>query len=198
MISALRPAVVSTIVFTLLLGVAYPLALTGVAQATLPFQAQGSLLKDKTGRVVGSALIAQPFTAPQYLHPRPSAAGKGYDTTSSGGSNLGPLNADLAKREQSDADSIRKQDGAGSGPLPADAVTTSASGLDPDISPENAKAQVARIARARGVDARKVAALIERATEGRAMGFLGQPRINVLKVNMALDARYPMGHPGAQ
>ncbi len=198
LLSQIRPAIVSTLAFTVLLGIAYPLAITGAAQATMPFQAKGSFLKNKAGHVIGSALIAQPFTRPEYLHPRPSAAGKnGYDTMSSGGSNYGPLNADLAKREAADADKLRKEDGAGASPLPADAVTTSASGLDPDISPDNAHLQIYRIAKARGVDAALVAQLIDRATEGPAMGFMGQPRINVLKANMALDARFPMHRFGA-
>jgi K+-transporting ATPase ATPase C chain len=192
-LSTLRPAIVSTLAFTLILGVAYPLAITGVAQATMRPQAQGSLVKDKAGRVIGSTLIAQAFSKPEYLHPRPSAAGKdGYDTTSSGGSNLGPLSADLAKREASDAGKLRQEDGAGAGPLPADAVTTSASGLDPDISPENARLQIDRIAKARGVDANRVGAVIDQVTQGRALGFIGQRRVNVLKVNLALDARYPV------
>ena len=196
LLSTVRPAIVSTLAFTLLLGLAYPLAITGVAQATMPFQARGSFLKDRGGHVIGSALIAQPFTRPEYLHPRPSAAGKdGYDTTSSGGSNYGPLNADLAKREAGDADKIRKEDGADAGPLPADAVTASASGLDPDISPENAQLQVRRIAKARGVDTAQIGRLIDQVTEGPALGFIGQPRVNVLEVNMALDARVPVGHP---
>lgn len=195
MLSQVRPAVVSTLFFTGLLGVVYPLTITGVAQATMPTQAQGSLERDHSGHVIGSTMIAQAFTRPEYLHPRPSAAGKdGYDTTSSGGSNYGPLNTDLAKRMAGDAEKIRKEDGAGATLLPADAVTTSASGLDPDISPENAQLQVARIARARGVGAPLVRQVIDQATIGRALGFMGQPRVNVLKVNMALDARFPVGH----
>jgi K+-transporting ATPase ATPase C chain len=192
MLRLIRPAIVSTVLFTALLGVGYPLAITGVAQALMPFQADGSLLKDKAGRVVGSALIAQPFSRPEYLHPRPSAAGKGYDTTSSGGSNYGPLNPDLAKRVAGDADALRKENGGRV--IPADAVTTSGSGLDPEISPENAHMQAARVARARGIDPATVATLIDQATEQPVLGFIGQPRVNVLKINMALDARYPMGH----
>jgi K+-transporting ATPase ATPase C chain len=191
-LSEVRPAIVSTLAFTLLLGVAYPLAITGAAQI-MPFQAEGSLLKDKAGHVVGSELIAQPFTRPEYLHPRPSAAGKdGYDPTSSGGSNYGPLNPDLAKRMAGDADKLRKEDSAGAGPLPADAVTASASGLDPDISPENAHLQIYRIAEARGVDTAAIRKVIDQTTEAPALGFMGLPRVNVLKVNMALDARYPV------
>lgn len=190
MISAIRPAIVSTLFFTLLLGIAYPLAITEAARAMAPFQANGSLIKDASGKVIGSALIAQAFTRPEYLHPRPSAAGKGYDATSSGGSNLGPLNPDLIKRVQTDAAALRKEDGARM--IPADAVTTSASGLDPEISPANARMQVARVALARGIDPAKVQALIDQNTKGPTWGFLGQPRVNVLKVNLALDARYPV------
>jgi K+-transporting ATPase ATPase C chain len=191
MFSVLRPAVVSTVVFTALLGLAYPLAITSAAGALFPAQAEGSLVKDARGHVVGSALIAQAFTRPEYLHPRPSAAGKGYDTTSSGGSNYGPLNPDLAKRVAGDADAIRRSDGARA--IPADAVTTSASGLDPEISPANALMQTPRVALARGVTASAVRAVIDRATERPLLGFLGQARVNVLKVNMALDAIYPVG-----
>lgn len=190
MISAIRPAIVSTLFFTLLLGLAYPLAITEVARAMAPFQANGSLIKDASGKVIGSTLIAQAFTRPEYLHPRPSVAGKGYDATSSGGSNLGPLNPDLIKRVQTDAAALRKEDGATV--IPPDAVTTSGSGLDPEISPANARMQVARVALARGIDPAKVQAVIDQNTKGPTFGFLGQPRVNVLKVNLALDARYPV------
>jgi potassium-transporting ATPase KdpC subunit len=196
MLSAIRPAIVSTLFFTLLLGLAYPLAITEAARALMPVQANGSLIRDRSGQVVGSALIAQAFTKAEYLHPRPSAAGKGYDATSSGGSNLGPLNPDLLKRVKADADALRKEDGATV--IPADAVTTSGSGLDPEISPANAHMQVARIALARGIDAAQVQALINQNSKGRTWGFLGQPRVNVLKVNLALDARYPVGHVPAR
>jgi K+-transporting ATPase ATPase C chain len=196
MLSAIRPAIVSTVFFTLLLGLAYPLAMTEAARAVIPFQAEGSLIKDKSGQVVGSALIAQAFAKPEYLHPRPSAAGKGYDATSSGGSNLGPLNPDLIKRVKGDADALRKEDGATV--IPADAVTTSGSGLDPEISPANAHMQAARIAAARGVDAATVQAVIDAETKGPTFGLLGQPRVNVLAVNLALDARYPVVHAKAK
>jgi K+-transporting ATPase ATPase C chain len=196
MLALIRPAVVSTIFFTLLLGLAYPLAVTGIARAAMPFQAGGSLVRDGSGQVVGSVLIAQGFTRPEYLHPRPSAAGKGYDATSSGGSNLGPLNPDLIRRVKADADALRKADGATV--IPADAVTTSGSGLDPEISPANARMQAARIARARGIDPAKVQAVIDQNTRGATWGFLGQARVNVLKTNLALDARYPVGHVRAR
>jgi len=196
MLSAIRPAIVSTVFFTLLLGLGYPLAVTEAARALTPFQANGSLIRDKSGQIIGSALIAQGFTKPEYLHPRPSAAGKGYDATSSGGSNLGPLNPDLIKRVKTDTDALRKEDGATV--IPADAVTTSGSGLDPDVSPANAHMQAARIALARGVDKAEVQAVIDQNTTGPTWGFLGQPRVNVLKVNLALDARYPVGHVPAR
>ncbi len=193
MLGHIRPAIVSTLWFTAILGVLYPLGITKVAQIAMPAQAEGSLVRDKAGHVIGSALIAQPFSKAEYLHPRPSAAGKdGYDASGSSGSNLGPLNPDLLKREAGDADTIRKSDGAAL--IPADAVTTSASGLDPDISPENARMQAARVAHARGIGAEKVQAVIDDVTEPAAFGFLGQPRVNVLKVNLALDARYPVSH----
>lgn len=196
MLAQIRPAIVSTVFFTLLLGLAYPLAITAAARAMAPFQADGSLIRTASGTVIGSALIAQGFTRPEYLHPRPSAAGKGYDATSSGGSNLGPLNPDLLKRVKGDAEALRKEDG--SGEIPADAVTTSASGLDPEISPANARLQIARIALARGIDPASVQSVVDQDTRGPTWGFLGQPRVNVLKVNLALDARYPVGHVRAR
>jgi K+-transporting ATPase ATPase C chain len=196
MLSAIRPAIVSTVFFTLLLGLAYPLAITEGARALMPFQANGSLIRNASGQVVGSALIAQGFTKPEYLHPRPSAAGKGYDATSSGGTNLGPLNPDLIKRVKTDTDALRKEDGATV--IPPDAVTTSGSGLDPDVSPANARMQAARIALARGIDSATVQTVIDENTTGPAWGFLGQSRVNVLKVNLALDARYPVGHVRAR
>lgn len=196
MLAQIRPAVAATVFFTLLLGLAYPLAITAAARAMAPFQAGGSLIRTASGTVIGSALIAQGFTRPEYLHPRPSAAGKGYDATSSGGSNLGPLNPDLLKRVKGDAKALRKEDG--SGEIPADAVTTSASGLDPEISPANARLQIARIALARGIDPASVQSVVDQDTRGPTWGFLGQPRVNVLKVNLALDARYPVGHVRAR
>lgn len=195
MLSAIRPAIVATVLLTLLLGLAYPLAVTEGARIALPFQANGSLLKDKSGKVIGSALIAQGFSRPEYLHPRPSAAGKGWDATNSGGSNLGPLHPDLIKRVKTDADALRKENGAKD--LPPDAVTTSGSGLDPEISPANARMQAARIALARGVSAAQIQAIIDARTQGPTFGFIGQPRVNVLKVNLDLDARYPVVHAKA-
>lgn len=189
MLRQLRPAIVMIALFTLLLGVAYPLAITGVAQVAFPSQADGSLIRDAQGRVVGSALIGQPFAEARYLHPRPSAAGDGYDASASSGSNLGPLNTDLAERIKTDADAVRADTGATV--IPADAVTTSASGLDPHISPAYARLQAARVAQARGVDVRVVQQVIDANTEGALLGFIGQPRVNVLLTNRALDARFP-------
>ncbi|WP_332655339.1 potassium-transporting ATPase subunit KdpC [Brevundimonas sp.] len=189
MLLQLRPAIVMIALFTLLLGVVYPLAITGVAGLAFPSQANGSLIRDAEGRIVGSALIGQPFAEARYLHPRPSAAGDGYDASASSGSNLGPLNADLAARIKTDADAIRADTGATV--IPADAVTTSASGLDPHISPAYARLQAARVARARGVDVTAVQQVIDGNTEGALLGFIGQPRVNVLLTNRALDARFP-------
>lgn len=184
MLSHLRPALVSMALFTAVLGLAYPLAVTGIAQAALPAQANGSLIVDN-GKVIGSALIAQGFSQPGYLHPRSSAAGKGYDAAGSSGSNYGPLNEDYAARIKADADTLRAETAAA---IPVDAVTTSGSGLDPDVTPANAERQVARIAAARGMTPDQVRGIIAAATQQPTLGFLGQPRVNVLKVNLALDA----------
>ena len=189
MLSQLRPAIVMVALFTLLLGVAYPLGITGIAQVAFPAQANGSLVRDVDGQVVGSALIGQSFADARYLHPRPSAAGDGYDASASSGSNLGPLNTDLAERIKTDADSIRAETGATV--IPADAVTTSASGLDPHISPAYARLQAARVAQARGLEVAAVQQVIDANTESPLIGFIGQPRVNVLLTNRALDARFP-------
>jgi len=189
MLSNLRPALVSMGLFTALLGLAYPLAVTGVAQAAFPYQSNGSLVRDGQGKVVGSALLGQAFIAPKYLHPRPSAAGTGYDASASSGSNMGPMNEALAERVKADADALRAE--SPGAVIPADAVTTSGSGLDPDISPAYAHLQAARIARARGVATGEVEAVIDAHVQGRLLGFIGQPRVNVLAVNRALDAHAP-------
>ncbi|MBD3820427.1 MULTISPECIES: potassium-transporting ATPase subunit KdpC [Brevundimonas] len=189
MLNHIRPAVVMIALFTGVLGVAYPFAVTGVAQTVFSEQADGSLVRDKAGKVVGSALVGQTFAEPVYLHPRPSAAGDGYDASSSSGANLGPLNPDLIARVKTDADALRAETGAAV--IPADAVTASASGLDPHISPAYARLQAARIAQARGVAVQEVSKVIEQHVEGRTFGVLGQPRVNVLLTNMALDARFP-------
>ena len=189
MFAQIRPAIVATLFFTLLLGVIYPLAITGIAQAAFPAQAGGSLIHDANGQVIGSALIAQNFAKPQYLHPRPSAAGNdGYDASNSSGSNLGPLNPDLAKRIAKDTAGLQSE---GAGPVPADAVTTSGSGLDPDISPANAARQAARVAAARGIPVGEVERAIAANTTGAWLGIFGQPHVNVLRVNLALDAANP-------
>lgn len=188
MVNQLRPALVMTALFTLLLGLAYPLAVTGIAQVAFPDQANGSLVRDAGGKVVGSSLIGQPFVSATYLHPRPSAAGDGYDSAASSGSNMGPLNPDLIARVAESAQTIRAEDGPGV--IPADAVTTSGSGLDPDVSPAYARLQAARIARARGVSVQQVQSIIDAHIEEAFLGFIGQPHVNVLLTNRALDARF--------
>ena len=189
MLSDLRPAIVSTILFTLLLGLVYPLAITGAAKVLFPYQAEGSLVRDASGHVVGSALLAQPFAKDEYLHPRPSAAGNGYDATSSGGSNYGPLSGDLAKRIKGDAAALRQS--TGHDQIPDDAITTSGSGLDPDVSPAYAYLQADRIAKARGATADEVNQVIARNLQQPLLGFIGQPRVNVLMTNRALDLAVP-------
>ncbi|MBN9466305.1 K(+)-transporting ATPase subunit C [Brevundimonas sp.] len=189
MLNQARPAIVMIGLFTVVLGLGYPLAVTGVAQTVFPDQANGSLVRDGDGAVRGSALIGQSFTGTTYLHPRPSAAGDGYDGSSSSGSNMGPLNEDLKARVAETAAAIRAEDG--SGVIPADAVTASGSGLDPDISPAYARLQTARIARARGVTVQQVQSIIDANTEQPFLGFIGQPHVNVLLANRDLDARLP-------
>lgn len=185
--SSLRAALVLLIAFTLLLGLAYPLAITGIAQTVMPEQANGSLIRDG-GAVRGSALIGQSFTQPQYFHGRPSAAGeKGYDAAASSGSNLGPTSKDLVERAKQDAAQYAGK------PIPVDAITASGSGLDPDISPAFAKLQVERVANARGLDPAKLQALVDRVTRYPAFGILGEPRVNVLMLNRQLDAQVAQG-----
>ena len=193
MLSQLRAARGGVGLFTRVFGFAYPLAMTGIIGFALPHQSAGSLVRDGTGRVVGSDLLAQGFARPEYLHPRPSAAGNGYDPMNSGGSNLGPLDPKLIDRVKGDVRTINRLDGAVA--IPADAVTTSASGLDPDISPENARMQAPRLAAARGVSTDDVMAIIAGHTTAPLLGFIGQPAVNVLGVNRALDARFPMAQP---
>ena len=188
MLSHLRPAVVMIALFTLLTGLAYPLAITGIAQLILPHQADGSLVTGPGGEVVGSDLIAQGFAKPQYLHPRGSAAGtNGYDATNSSGSNLGPMDSKLATAVSTAAAALRRENPAAT--IPADAVTQSGSGLDPDISPQYAAFQASRIADARGESVEDVQAAIVQHTVQPALGFIGQPYVDVLAVNRALDAR---------
>jgi K+-transporting ATPase ATPase C chain len=193
MLAQLRPAFVATLVFTLLLGVAYPLAVTGIGKLAFSAQAGGSLIRGAGGEVIGSALLGQNFAKPDYLHPRPSAAGSdGYDASASSGSNLGPLNPALAERVAKSAAELR---GDGSGVIPADALTTSGSGLDPDVSPANAARQVPRIAAARGVAVADVQKIVAGATTGPWLGVFGRPRVNVLRANLALDAAFPAAQP---
>jgi K+-transporting ATPase ATPase C chain len=176
---------------TILLGVIYPLVITGICQVVFPHRANGSLIT-AGGKVIGSELIGQNFTRPEYFQPRPSAAGNdGFDPTASGGSNLGPTNQKLFDRVKAATDKFRKENPDFHGPIPADLLTTSASGLDPDLSPDSALAQGARVAKARGVPVEQVNSLIGRFTEGPDLGFLGEPRVHVLQLNLALDQQFP-------
>ncbi|WP_296574129.1 potassium-transporting ATPase subunit KdpC [Phreatobacter sp.] len=196
MLVLLRPALVLTVIFMLLTGLAYPLAITGFAQGLLPHQANGSLVI-RNGRLLGSELVGQAFTGPRYFHGRPSATsapdpsdpaktvGVPYNAASSSGSNLGPTSKVLAEAVLTRAAAL------GDRPAPADLVTASGSGLDPHVSPAGALAQVARIAAARGVAPARVEGLVQRLMEGRSFGFLGEPRVNVLALNLALDAEIP-------
>jgi K+-transporting ATPase ATPase C chain len=184
MMSCIRPAVVLLAVMTGLGGFAYPLAVTGIAQVAFRAEAEGSLLRDNAGKLIGSSLIGQRFTSDRYFHPRPSAAGEGYDAANSGGSNLGPTSAVLVAAVRERAAAL---DAAAQNPVPIDLVTASASGLDPDISPAAAAFQVARVAAARGLEAATIRALVRQQTVGPWLGLFGQPRVNVLLLNLALD-----------
>jgi K+-transporting ATPase ATPase C chain len=196
MVREIRPAIVVLLALTLITGLAYPLAMTGIAQAIFPNQAQGSLI-ERDGAVVGSALIGQQFTSDKYFHGRPSATTAPdpndstktvpapYNAANSGGSNLGPSNKALVDRVQEDMEALKKENP--SMPVPADLVTTSASGLDPDISPEAALFQVPRVAKARNVPEDRIRQLVTDSTQSRLLGLLGEPRVNVLQLNLALD-----------
>jgi K+-transporting ATPase ATPase C chain len=186
----LRPALMLTLVLCVITGLVYPGIVTGLSQLLFPRQANGSLVS-VNGRVVGSALIGQPFAQVGYFHSRPSAAGSGYDGTASSGTNKGPTDLKLADTliAQSVAEAVAR-DGAVKGRVPSDMATRSASGLDPHISPANAALQVARVARARGADSAAVRALLDQRIEGRQFGFFGEPRVNVLLLNIALDSAF--------
>jgi K+-transporting ATPase ATPase C chain len=185
MYSTLRPAATLLVLFTLLTGLVYPLTVTGIAQAFLPTQANGSLVQ-KDGAVIGSRLIGQPFASPGYFQPRPSAAGQtGYDAAASSGSNLGPLSAKLNERMAASLATLKQESPAA---IPADAVTASGSGLDPHISIDNARRQIARVADARGVPQVKIKDIVDKLAEWPVLGIVGEPRINVLLLNLELDA----------
>lgn len=186
------PGLRMTLLFTVLTGIVYPGVITGLCQLLFPAQANGSLLM-KGGKVVGSALIGQNFTKAEYFQPRPSAAGSdGYDAAASSGSNLGPTSQKLIDRTKASVAKVRADNPSHRGPLPADLVTASASGLDPHISPASAKLQVARVAAARHVSAADIDRLVDEFVEGRDLGILGEPRVNVLQLNLALDGRFPV------
>lgn len=187
----IKIAILATIVLTILFGLAYPLVFTGLAQVLFPHQADGSLVM-VNGKIVGSELIGQPFTKPEYFHPRPSAAGNGYDAANSGGSNFGPTSQKLIDRVQAGVKKFRADNPTYKGPIPADLLTMSGSGLDPDISPASAGVQVARVAAARGVSAGRIEALLLRHTQGRQWGIFGEPRVNVLLLNLDLDRSFPL------
>lgn len=200
MLQHIRPAIVLLILFSALTGLVYPLAITGIAQIAMPGRANGSLI-EKDGLVVGSALIGQNFKTARYFHPRPSATtdtdpndstktiDAPYNAANSAGSNLGPTSRKLADRVKAGVEAWRAT--AGPGPVPADAVTASASGLDPDISPENALAQIASVAKARGLPEEQVRTLVEAMIARPLLGLIGQPRVNVLRLNLALDQLKP-------
>lgn len=180
------PAFAITVVLTVLLGIIYPLAVTGLAQLIFPRQAGGSLI-EKDGKIIGSSLIGQPFTGPGYFHSRPSAAGSGYDAAASGGTNLGPTSQKLMDNVKTAAESLREENPGL--PIPIDMITASASGLDPHITPAAAEFQVPRVAKGRGLSEDEVRRIVRAHSEGRQFGILGEPRVNVLELNLALDER---------
>ena len=187
----IAPAFRVTLFMTVLTGLIYPGIVTGLCQMLFPHRANGSIV-EVDGKVVGSALIGQNFTKPQYFHPRPSAAGNdGYDASASSASNYGPTNQKLIDRVKADVEKFHRENPAYNGPIPADLVTASASGLDPDLSPASAEAQAARIAEARGVPGDQILKIIRDNTTARTLGFLGEPRVNVLALNLELDRQFP-------
>jgi K+-transporting ATPase ATPase C chain len=191
MIKQLSPAFRLTLLLTIVTGLLYPGVVTGLCQVLFKTQADGSLVV-KNGQVIGSSLLGQNFAKPEYFHPRPSAAGSdGYDASASSGSNYGPTSQKLMDRMKASADQFRKENPSYTGVIPADAITASASGLDPDITIANAEAQAARVAQARGAQPAQVEKLIAVATEGRGLGFLGEAHVNVLKLNLQLDHILP-------
>jgi K+-transporting ATPase ATPase C chain len=190
MVSALVTGLRTALVTLVLTGLLYPLAVTGVSQLLFPDEANGSLVKDRQGRVVGSALIGQGFRQAGYFQPRPSAAGSGHDATASSGSNLGPTSQKLRERAVAEAERLRQENPEAPGPVPAELVTTSASGLDPHLSPEATRWQVARVARARRVAPERIQSVVDAFTEARTLGVLGEPRVNVLLLNLALDRQF--------
>jgi potassium-transporting ATPase KdpC subunit len=197
----LAPVFRATLVTLVLTGLAYPLVMTGIAQIVFPRRANGSLVADDAGKVVGSELLAQNFSGPAYFHPRPSAAGeKGYDPLASGGSNLGPTSKKLRDQAAANLEALTKENPEASGSPPVELVTASGSGLDPHLSPAGALWQVLRIAKARGIEPARVQSLVEDLTEGRDLGILGEPRVNVLNLNLALNARFgaPSGPAAAK
>ncbi len=189
MLSQIRPAIVSLVALSIITGIAYPAVVTGIAQIFFRQQANGSLVV-RDGKIVGSSLIGQPFGDPKYFWGRPSATSPfPYNAASSSGSNLGPTNPDLVKAVQARVDALRAADPGNTAPVPVDLVTTSGSGLDPDISPAAAFYQVHRVAKARGLDVGTVWQLVEQHIQGRQLGFLGESRVNVLTLNLALDGK---------
>lgn len=190
--SQLSPGLRINIFLTILLGVIYPLAITGICQVVFPHQANGSLIT-QGDKVIGSELIGQNFSKPEYFQPRPSAAGNdGYDATASAASNYGPTNQKLIDRVKASVEKFRKENPDYHGPIPADLLTMSGSGLDPDLSPDSAHVQVARVARARGISPDQVDQLVAQFTRQPDLGVLGEPRVNVLKLNLALDQQFPL------